>query len=318
MSIDSFYFYHNLDFIARIGSLSGDSGPILLADTKENIDPTNTNGSDLQAEEVAKDPPPQLSKNTLRLLANKKSLREKEVFELHSQLAECWEEIIKKGLDKEEKKSLLKKLPRKGNCSLFTPKLNEELIPLLSKSAKSRDKYLAINQDLCGLGLTALGTAIGLIFREEEEVIDKEELLEFLCNSSKYFCELMFQRSTTRKVYINSCVDEKWKPLLEKTETGEQLYDSLVKKVKAANAAKKLGLSLKSSAGKRTFFKPRAKLNWKGPPGRQTRGPQVGYRHYPSSQKYAQTPRSYAKSRQRPSQKRNTTQTPTSNTPQQK
>lgn len=239
--------------------------------------------------------PPHLSETTLRLLVNERSLREKEVFELHPQLAQCWENIIKSGLEKEDKKNLLGKYPRKGNYSLFTPKLHEVLSPLLNKSAKSRDRYLSLNQDLCGLGLTALGITIGLVFNEEIEGIDKDELLELLCNSIKYFCELMRQLSVTRRVYVSACVDAKWKPLLDKTEAGEELYDDLVKKIKAANAAEKLGHSLKTSAfssGKKSYFKPKATLNWKGPPGRYSRSSLVGYQHAPD-QRYPEQSRAF-------------------------
>lgn len=87
---------------------------------------------------------------------------------------------------------MIETYPNKGNCFLSAPVLNAEVIPLLHKTTCSRDKYLANDQYMCGCSLVALGTAICNIFNDEEEPVDKNELLQLLCDSSSMLCELMF------------------------------------------------------------------------------------------------------------------------------
>ena len=102
-------------------------------------------------------------------------------------------------MNSEERKNLEGRYPNKGNCPLKVPELNPEVLPLLNKTSKSRDRYLAANQDLRGRGLTALGKTLCVIFNDEEEPIEKDSILEWLCDGSLMFCEVMFQLSKTRK-----------------------------------------------------------------------------------------------------------------------
>ncbi|XP_074096416.1 uncharacterized protein LOC141525729 [Cotesia typhae] len=137
--------------------------------------------------------------------------------------------------------------PNKGNCPLSAPVLNPELIPLLHKTARSRDKYLSNDQDMCGRSLVALGMAICSIFNDNSEPVDKDELLQLLCDSSSMLCELMFQLSKSRRFQLYSQVDEKKKTVLEEAVTDSFLFgENLGKRIKDSNVCEKTGLSLRS------------------------------------------------------------------------
>ncbi|CAD6209052.1 GSCOCG00003700001-RA-CDS, partial [Cotesia congregata] len=150
------------------------------------------------------------------------------------------------------------------NCSLKAPESNPELIPLLHKTARSKDKHLASNQDLCGRGLVALGKSLCAIFNDNNEPIEKDLLLEWLCDSSQIFCELMFQLTKTRKYQVYSYVDEKRKSVLVDSKTDKFLFgEDLGKRIKAATMVEKVGLSLKSTPDKVNAAKSSQYLNWK-------------------------------------------------------
>ncbi|XP_043267829.1 uncharacterized protein [Venturia canescens] len=186
---------------------------------------------------------PILSEKARELLRVEKRRQKDKAFVLHNELADCWKEIILSGMESTVKKSMEEKYPTKGNCPLKAPELNAELIPLLHKTAKNRDKYLIANQEMSGRGLVALGNAIGAIFNDENEPVDKDQLLEWLCDASSMFCDVNHQLSKTRKHQIYQHVDEKRKVILEQSETDSFLFgEDLGKRIKTATAAEKVGL----------------------------------------------------------------------------
>ncbi|CAG5092668.1 Protein of unknown function [Cotesia congregata] len=206
--------------------------------------------------------PTKLSEKASELLGVSKRQLKDQSFNFHPELVACWNEILESGLDTKVKKAFEENYPDKGNCSLKAPELNPELIPLLHKTA--RNKHLASNQDLCGRGLVALGKSLCAIFNDNNEPIEKDLLLEWLCDSSQIFCELMFQLTKTRKYQVYSYVDEKRKSVLVDSKTDKFLFgEDLGKRIKAAAMVEKVGLSLKSTPDKVNAAKSSQYLNWK-------------------------------------------------------
>ncbi|XP_074104167.1 uncharacterized protein LOC141530759 [Cotesia typhae] len=207
--------------------------------------------------------------------SEKRSLKDKS-FNFHPELVSCWKEILSSGMNKEDKSKMDNKYPNKGNCPLVAPILNPEMLPLLNKTSKSRDKYLANHQDLCGKSLVALGTAICQIFNDKEEPLDKQDLLQLLCDSSSMMCELMFQLTKSRRAQLYPCVDEKRKSILEDSPTDQFLFgENFAKKIKSAVVIEKTGLSIKNQNFKKEFSKSKTYLNWKSPSA--PRSNQTGY-----------------------------------------
>lgn len=178
----------------------------------------------------------------------------------------------------------------------------------MSETAKKRDKFFAADQDLCGSGLSALGTAISRIFNSAVEEVDTQVLLQELIEAGKLLCELQRQLTKARRAFIIPTVDKEAKCILKKTEPGEFLFGpDLSHMIKSAKAVEKLGLMIKLVHNeKKPTFQASASLNWKGPPARgrnqagRGRGsaPYRGQGQFKTRQSYAErTPFSQQQSR---------------------
>lgn len=217
---------------------------------------------------------------------------------LHPKLVETWKKVLLEGLDKETKVTLLKTYPRKGNCPIETPKLNPEVEASVSDTMKRRDKYLAIDQDLCGAGLSSLGKAINAILNDSKVEIDRRELLKALIDSGRLLCDLFRQLTKARKALIYPALEKKARTLLENSETDEFLFGSgLSDRVKTAKSVEKVGLTLKPQVTtKKTPYRPQFGLNWRSPSVRLPSYPQAGYYRKSAPRKY-QPNRAHEKNR---------------------
>ena len=113
-------------------------------------------------------------------------------FNLHPELAECGREVIISGMNSDQRENLEGRYPNKGNCPLKAPELNPEVLPLLNKTSKSRDTYLAVNQDLSSRGLTALGQTLCAIFNAEEKPTRKTAYWSGYVTPVQCFARLCF------------------------------------------------------------------------------------------------------------------------------
>ncbi|XP_057326939.1 uncharacterized protein LOC130668594 [Microplitis mediator] len=213
-------------------------------------------------------------------------------FEFHPELVACWKETLSKGMEASTKKEILEKYPDKGNINLKAPILNPELLPLLHKSAVGRDKHLASNQNLCGLSLVSLGKALCAMFSDDEEPLEKDDILELLCDSSNIMCELIFQLEKARKTHVYQYVESKRKTVLEESVTDEFLFGKdLSKRIKDSSTVEKAGLTLKSQPEQKTFVSRKRFLNWKSPATSRGGPSQSGFNRKPF-QKFGQFNRS--------------------------
>ncbi|XP_043486358.1 uncharacterized protein LOC122513898 [Polistes fuscatus] len=233
-SPQNFLFYVLLDSIDDYQEQSDLSDP----DTK-NVPPTVSKASDESVETQGSEDPI-LSNSILKMLGKEKRLSKDKTYKIHSELAACWNNIVSSGLEKDVKTSLIEKYPNKGNCSLSPPILNPELTPLLHKTAKTRDKYLSSNQDLCGRSLVGLGQAISMIINDDIDPIDKNDLLQILCDSSSLLCESFYQIGKSRRSQIYPCVDGKRKPVLEDSITDDFLFGKDLEKFSCVKKSFKL------------------------------------------------------------------------------
>ncbi|XP_044733447.1 uncharacterized protein LOC123296051 [Chrysoperla carnea] len=253
--------------------------------SKSDIEMENASDKNLKAsvelQETKGSEVPTLSESVLQILGSEKRLLKDKCFVLHPELASCWKDLLASGMNKEDKSKMIETYPNKGNCPLIAPTLNPELLPLLHKTAKSRDKFFANHQDVCGRSLVAIGTAICNILNDEEEPVDKEQLLKLLCDSSSMMCDLFFQLSKSRRAQLYSCVDGKRKSVLEDSPTDEFLFGiDLAKRIKNALAVEKTSLSLKNQTPRRDSNRPKNSLNWRSPSASRISSSQTGYRRH--------------------------------------
>lgn len=81
-------------------------------------------------------------------------------------------------------------------CGLEAPVLNLEVSAAKSEIAKSRDKHFVTNQNVLGSAIVALGEGVSILLNPDEE-IDRNSLLQHLCDSGKLLTDLFHQQSVT-------------------------------------------------------------------------------------------------------------------------
>lgn len=196
--------------------------------------------------------------------------------DFHPDLSRRWKVWLVSGIPKDVKVALLDKYSRKGPCQLEAPGLNPEVGATLSEPAKKRDQHFADSQNSIGSALSALGSSISILISENEEEIDKLDLIEKLCDAGKLLTDLFHAESNARRAFISPTLNPQIKTIIDKSTADEWLYGSdLGEKIKAAKSIEKISNDLKSQApAKKTTPKPTS-LNWKSPLARQK---QVGDR----------------------------------------
>ncbi|XP_063532424.1 uncharacterized protein LOC134743066 [Cydia strobilella] len=159
----------------------------------------------------------------------------KNVISINPKLAELWQSIIQKGLDKEGKKKLQEKIPSIENCFVQAPKLNEEIEITLNKNAKTRDEKLCEKQNQIGLVIANLNKILKDLLNKNEK-----DYVEPLGDSIRLLADLHFLETETRKAVILPGLNKILKDTLEKTQTTTFLFgDDLNKIIKRSKDMEK-------------------------------------------------------------------------------
>lgn len=223
----------------------------------------------------------------------------KKVVNVHPSLVPRWSTWLTEGLPEDTKKELKDKYPLTGNVRLEAPELNEEIVSTLNEAGTKRDQLFVAEQNLVGSALSALGEAITMILKDEEEPVDQLQLLEKLSDGGKLLSQLHFQVSSARKSFIAPVLTKPMKELLQKTKPGTLLYgEKLSEKIKTAKSVEKIGRELKTPSAATSSFaakKPPQKpisgrpLNWRGQyarMGTQHQGQKFPQTNYPKAGQY--------------------------------
>ncbi|XP_077270934.1 uncharacterized protein LOC143902099 [Temnothorax americanus] len=257
----------------------------------------------------------QLDEETKKVLGEDPESGKQKDIDLHPDLVSRWSKWVKEGLTKETKTEVLAKYSRKGNLSLEAPALNDVVAATLNEAGTKRDNLFIQEQNFAGTALAALGEAITMILKDEEEPIDRMKLLERLADTGKLLTQLHFQISSARKAFIAPALTKQVKDLLQKTTPGEFLYgDKLGEVIKSAKSMEKLGKEIKvqkAPVSSTVSKKPNSKytgrnLNWRSPYSRPGTSNQ-GYRTSQTSSKFSKN-QQYNKPKQTPQAKTQPTQ----------
>jgi len=170
------------------------------------------------------------------------------------------------------------------------PKVNVEILPVLSDTAKKRDAHFADTQNSLGSALSALGAAISLIINGADDEVDQENLTTYLCDAGKLMCDAFHKHSIARRSFITPLLNKSIKPVVDATIPDEFLYSlKFADLVKEAKMIEKACSNIKPSEKqtKSTTIVTRPQGNSKYPPARYR---QVG--HYQRRQMVRWKPRS--------------------------
>ncbi|XP_061713654.1 uncharacterized protein LOC133522352 [Cydia pomonella] len=239
---------------------------------------------------------------------------------MHKDIANRWQEILLKGLDKETKEKLLKQYVIPKNCDmLLAPKLNPEAKAALSDGSVKRDFCIMQKQNQVGVALAALASLTELIISGEN---NKQKLLKPLSDACRILCDSHHSETATRRHFVLTATDAALKETLVEAERDQFLFgENVSEKLKVAKSIQKTGESLKqqqkSVFNKNNFIANKSHLNFKPyrrtdhKPGASTartaRAPRAPQRYQPSASSYSYNRRAPAPSRARSPPPRRTT-----------
>jgi len=231
----------------------------------------STNQAEPEVSPLIADDSPGVSKEMLIILGEDPSASKEIAVSFHPELKVRWEKWTKEGYPAEDKKKVLEKYPRKNELYVEAPKVNLEILPVLSDFAKKRDAHFADTQTSLGSALSALGAAISLIINGADDEVGQENLTTYLCDAGKLMCDAFHKHSIARRSFITPLLNKSIKPVVDATIPDEFLYSlkfaELVKKTKTIEkACSNIKLSEKQTKPTTTVTRPQG--NSKYPPAR--------------------------------------------------
>lgn len=206
--------------------------------------------------------------------------------EIHKNLVQLWSPILKKGLSKETKETLLKEYLVPTNCKLLqSPKLNPEMTAAVTDLCRNRDKKMATSQQQLGVATTAIGRAFSILLNADEKT-EKIKAIKHLSDGCRLLCDLHFQDTSCRIKLVTPNLDQSFCKLIQDVERDDTLFgEKLSEKIKASKAITRQGLQIKKpvnpkpSTSQLASGRPaNAQGNWTGPPRSSNRGGRGGSR----------------------------------------
>lgn len=165
-----------------------------------------------------------------------------------------WNEIISKGLPKEEQKEIIKKYATPENCKLVNaPRLNPEIKASMPEGAISRDVRLVAKQTKLSICLSALGQALdSLVNLKKDEPLQpdvKKSCLGIISDTCRLLLEVQREESLTRRALALPNMNATIKAALHEVKFGELLFDKDIETIiKTSKLLEKTSKDLKDSS----------------------------------------------------------------------
>ncbi|CAH1973241.1 unnamed protein product, partial [Acanthoscelides obtectus] len=203
---------------------------------------------------------------------------------IQQDVADRWKTVIKKGLEDEKRRDIMKKYPPPENAHNFgAPKLNAVVKQAIVDSVAKRDSRLSCQQAQVGSGLSAIAIVISDLLKTEG---GNTELIEKLSDAGRLLSDVPHTLSVSRKELAILNLNKEWKETLIDSPVDEWLFgEDLEERLKAAKSlqfsSKQLKI-VKAPQPKKTISKNT--LNYRIPSSYQ-RGAKLGgrYRQDPSN-----------------------------------
>lgn len=201
---------------------------------------------------------------------------------LHDSIVESWSKILKSGLPKETKQTLIKKYNTPANCrTIGAPILNAEIKSAMSTSAIKKDQHQVRAQTQLGAAISAVGQVLTTFLEAKKATkeLEKNEIsqvFQTICDIGKILTDSHHDTSITRRSFITPSFSMRLKTIADETGVDTFLFgETLGEKLKAAKECEKSGKDITRSAVVNTFKgftnkdKPSTSsknhLNWKPP-----------------------------------------------------
>lgn len=207
-----------------------------------------------------------------------------------------WDNFAKMGMPEADMLEVIKKYPMPANCSqLQAPKINAELLPVLSDAIKKRDNYFVDDQRQLSTALTAVGNTLSMLLTNNE--LNKPRAVENLSDAGKMLADLQHKLSKCRAAFIVPNLNKSVQNLVSKGVIDDFLFGrDLSERLKEARSFEKSSLELNlgvTPQAKKPAYKQH--LNYQAPSqsqkreGGTRRQPDQAYRSRPSSGKVYRT-----------------------------
>lgn len=183
------------------------------------------------------------------------------------------EDILKKGLSKEEREKLIKIHVPSKNCTFIDPpKLNEEIKASINETSSKRDARIIEKQMKITAVLALLGSTIADIINISSSSNENKKLsppqialVRKLSEATRLLADLQRDESLTRRSLILATISSSQKEMLELASTDKWLFgQKLGDRLKAAKSIERSGKELKTKP--KNLGKSK---NFKDPPRRQ-------------------------------------------------
>ncbi|XP_020297308.1 uncharacterized protein LOC109861882, partial [Pseudomyrmex gracilis] len=140
----------------------------------------------------------------------------------HPELKNTWSKW-KNGLPAQNKKDIVESYDRKGDFYMEAPKLNLEILPLLSDIAKKRDQHFVQTQNCVGTPIAALGAAVSLLLEPPQDGLDEDLFTDLISHAGQILTDVFHQQSVARKSFITLQLNKSVKPVVETIISNEWL-----------------------------------------------------------------------------------------------
>ncbi|XP_077256832.1 uncharacterized protein LOC143894447 [Temnothorax americanus] len=249
---------------------------IATTDVEKKDSNTEVIGGSIQEKQSSEDisEEPTLRDNVLKVLGVDLNESKFKNVKYHPELKNTWSKWMKEGLPEKNKKEIIELYNRKGDLYTEAPKINLEIVPLLSEIAKKRDEHFVETQNCVGTALAALGAAVSMLIDPPEEGLDEDVFTDYLSHAGQILTDVFHEQSLTRKSFITPQLNKNIKPTVDAMISDEWLYgNNLKEKVKDAKEIEKACAEIKDKAQQKNSSKSN-RGNSKYPPANYR---QVGY-----------------------------------------
>ncbi|XP_029659377.1 uncharacterized protein LOC115233213 [Formica exsecta] len=211
-----------------------------------------------------------IPEDILDLLGDDPNANKELTIKFHPELKRRWEKWMQEGFPEENKKAILQKYPRKQELYSEAPKVNLEIVPILSEITIKRDHHFLETQNCVDSAISALAAAVSLILDDPDDGIDQGMLTKYLCDAGKLLSDVFYQQSVARKSFITPLLNKGVKPTIEATTSDEWLYgNKFAEQVKEVQAIGKACAKIRAQdKPKVSTYKSRNQGNLKYPPAR--------------------------------------------------
>ncbi|XP_060806451.1 uncharacterized protein LOC132903110 [Amyelois transitella] len=242
--------------------------------------PTTTNSNEIPStSQAVENTDSELDNEILVLLGSAPKIDNKFGKPTHKDLASRWQDILSKGLSKDEKDRLLNEYLIPENCDmLVAPSLNAEVKVALADNMVKRDSSLLAKQKQLSVAIAAINQAIEMTISKESHT----KILKPLSDACRLLCDSHFSDTRTRRGFVISSINQELRETLTESTRDKLLFgENISEKLKSAKNIKRSAADLKQIKNdrynifnKNNFIKPnknsKARLNWKTMPRKIT------------------------------------------------